>query len=73
MSQTTLTFNIPDMDCQSCVRSITAAVQQVDAKAEISADLPAKRVTVRGTGSTAAFAAAIEDAGFTAQLAEKTA
>lgn len=67
MSQTTQTFTVPDMDCQSCVRAITAAVHQVDAKAEISADLPTKRVTVTGTGNPAAFAAAIEDAGFTAQ------
>lgn len=73
MSQTKLQFNVPDMDCQSCVRSITAAVHQVDATAEISADLPAKRVTVTGTGSAKAFAAAIEDAGFTAQLAAQTA
>ncbi|MDR3504685.1 MAG: heavy-metal-associated domain-containing protein [Acidocella sp.] len=73
MSQTTLTFNVPDMSCQSCIRSITAAVHQVDAKAEINADLPAKRVTVRGAGSAEAFANAIEDAGFTAQLAGQTA
>ncbi len=66
MSQTKLKFVVPDMDCQSCVRSITAAMHQVDAKAEVSADLESKRVTVSGTGSAAAFAAAIEDAGFTA-------
>jgi copper chaperone CopZ len=67
MSQTTLKFDVPDMDCQSCVRSITAAVHQVDAKAEVSADLESKRVAVSGTGSAEAFAAAIENAGFTAR------
>ena len=69
MSRTELKFVVPDMDCQSCVRSIAAAVHQVDAKAVVSADLESKRVTVSGTGSAAAFAAAIEDAGFTAQPA----
>jgi copper chaperone len=69
MSQTKLQFNVPDMDCQSCVRSITAAVHQVDAAAEISADLPSKRVTVTSTGNAKDFAVAIENAGFTAQLA----
>lgn len=69
MSQTKLQFNVPDMDCQSCVRSITAAVHQVDAMAEISADLPAKRVTVTSTGNAKNFVTAIENAGFTAQLA----
>ncbi len=69
MSQTELKSVVPDLDCQSCVRSITEAVHQVDAKAEVSADLESKRVTVSGTGSAAAFAAAIEDAGFSAQPA----
>ena len=69
MSKTTLQFNVPDLHCQSCIRSITAALHQVDAKAEVSANLESKRVTVSGTGSAAAFAAAIEDAGFTAQAA----
>ena len=73
MSKTTLKFDVPDMDCLSCIRSITAALHQVDAKAEVSADLESKRVTVSGAGSAEAFAAAIEDAGFTAQLSEETA
>ncbi len=66
MSKTTLKFDLPDM-VPSCVRSITAAVPQVDAKAKFFADLESKRVAVSGTGSAAAFAAAIENAGFTAR------
>jgi copper chaperone len=67
MTTQTQTFLVPDMDCQSCVRAITDAVHRLDAKAEITADLAAKRVQVSGIGD---FAAAIESAGFTASPAQ---
>ncbi|MCB5943699.1 heavy-metal-associated domain-containing protein [Acidocella sp. KAb 2-4] len=66
---TDMKFNIPEMHCQSCIRSITAAVRQVDNAAEVQADLQTRQVTVRSGGSAAAIAAAIEDAGFSAQSA----
>jgi copper chaperone len=59
-----LTFDVPDMDCQSCVRSITEAVHRLDATAEVKADLAAKRVHI-GTYSAMDFGKAIADAGFT--------
>ena len=63
-----LTFDVPDMDCQSCVRAITAAVHRLDAGAEVAIDLSVKRVSI-GTDSRQDFAAAIKDAGFTVTAA----
>ena len=57
-----LVFSIPDMDCGSCVRTITQAVHRLDAAASVVADLATKHVRISGNGD---FAAAIEDAGFT--------
>ena len=57
------------MDCESCVRSITTAVQKVDANASVSADLATKRVVIGGVGDTHEFVAAIEGAGFTVKAA----
>lgn len=65
MTQATmLQLNVPDMDCASCVRAITAAVQRVAADANVTADLAAKRVVIDGTGAAADFVTAIERAGF---------
>lgn len=66
---TPLQFQVPDMDCESCVRAITEAVQRVDAQASVSADLATKRVVIGATGETHDFAAAIEAAGFTVKAA----
>jgi copper chaperone CopZ len=67
-SPASLTFDVPDMDCQSCVRSITAAVHRLDAAAEVTADLVAKRVYI-GAESAQDFGKAIADAGFTVAAA----
>jgi len=64
-----LQFDVPDMDCKSCVRSITEAVHRVDADASVSADLDTKRVVIGGDGAAADFVAAIEGAGFTVSVA----
>jgi copper chaperone len=62
-------FDVPDMECQSCVKSITKAVHLVDAGAQVSADLTTKRVVIGGTGAVRDYAAAIEDAGFSVKVA----
>ncbi len=66
---TPLQFDIPDMDCESCVASITEAVHRVDADAQVSADLATKRVVIGGDGDANEFMAAIEGAGFTVNAA----
>jgi copper chaperone CopZ len=66
---TPLQFDIPDMDCQGCISSITKAVHKIDPEAQISADLTTKRVVIGGAGDAHAFMTAIEDAGFTVNAA----
>ncbi len=68
-SSTPLQFDVPDMDCESCVKSITEAVQRVHSGAHVSADLATKRVVIGGEGDTHEFVAAIEEAGFTVKAA----
>jgi copper chaperone CopZ len=67
---TPLQFDVPDMDCESCVASITQAVQRVHADASVSVDLATKRVVIGGEGEPHEFMSAIEDAGFTVKPAE---
>jgi copper chaperone CopZ len=67
---TPLQFNVPDMDCGACVKSITEAVHRVDAAASVSADPETKRVVIGGDHRSEEYVAAIEEAGFTVQAAE---
>ena len=66
---TPLQFDVPDMDCQACVKSITEAVHRIDADAQVSADVNTKRVVIGGQGAPQDFITAIEDAGFTVKAA----
>ncbi|MDE8344960.1 MAG: heavy-metal-associated domain-containing protein [Acidocella sp.] len=70
MAQSTpLQFTVPDMDCESCVRSITKAVHRVEPAAAVTADLATKLVMIGGSGDAHEYIAAIQDAGFTVQAA----
>jgi copper chaperone CopZ len=69
-NSTPLQFDVPDMDCDACVASITKAVQRVDPKASVSADLATKRVVIGTEGESHEFIAAIEDAGYTVKSSE---
>lgn len=62
-------FTVPDMTCGGCVASITRAVQRLDPAATVSADLATHLVEIASAQPAAALAAAIDDAGFTAQAA----
>ena len=57
-------FNIPDMSCGHCVGVITKTVQQLDADAKISIDLPAKKVTVETAQDRQTVADALAEAGY---------
>ncbi len=59
------TFDVPDLHCPACARSVTAAVLAAEPGATVNVDVPARRVTVAPVGSAARIAQAIEDAGFT--------
>jgi copper chaperone len=62
-----VTFQVPEMSCNHCVKAITEAVKAVDAGAQLNFDLPARRVSVESAGaSTQALQAAIAEAGYEA-------
>lgn len=58
-------FNIPNMTCGHCVKTITRAVQSVDAAAEIQADLATHSIGVTSSVGPARLSAAIAAAGYT--------
>lgn len=57
-------FNVPDMSCGHCVGAITKTLQQLDADAKISIDLPAKKVTVETAQDRQTVADALAEAGY---------
>ena len=57
-------FDIPDMSCGHCAGVITKAVQQLDADAMISIDLPAKKVTIHTAEDRQTVADALTAAGY---------
>ena len=57
-------FSIPDMSCGHCAGVITKAVQQLDADAMISIDLPAKKVTIETVHDRQTVATALTEAGY---------
>jgi copper chaperone len=66
---TPVQFDVPDMDCDACIESLTQAVHRVDPAASLSADLATKRVVIGGQGEPHEFMAAIEAAGYTVKPA----
>ena len=66
---TPLQFDVPDMDCQGCVRSITEALRKLDPNVHVVADLDTKRVVIGGEIEAGRAAEAIEAAGFDVKAA----
>jgi copper chaperone len=61
-----LTFEVNDMTCGHCARTITEAVNAVDSGARVQIDLNARRVQVASTKADAReLAEAIKEAGYT--------
>lgn len=57
-------FDIPAMTCGHCVKTITQAVQSVDAAAQVQADLATHSIGVTSSASVASLSAAIVAAGY---------
>jgi copper chaperone len=57
-------FHIPDMACDGCVRSVTLAIQAVDPGAQVTADLPARRIDVASQTPRDRLATALADIGY---------
>ena len=60
-----LTYAVPAVHCEHCVRAIDGEVRRVPGVAGVAVDLEAKRVTVHGDDlDDSAVRAAIDEAGF---------
>jgi copper chaperone CopZ len=57
-------FNVADIHCQSCVKRITKAIQEVQPGAAVTIDIEGGKVTVEPAFNSAVIAAAIEEAGY---------
>lgn len=65
----TIELNVQDMTCGACVRHVTAALSPLPGVEAVEVDLQAGRVRVSGTPDNAAMIAALDEAGYPAQLA----
>jgi copper chaperone len=61
---TTHRFDIPDMTCGHCVKTVTQAVQSVDPAAQVQADLATHSIGVTSAASAASLSAALVAAGY---------
>jgi len=64
------TFIVPDMSCNHCVMRVTRAISGQPGAADVQVDLESKRATFQYDPAQATLddiAAAIADAGYTAQ------
>ncbi|WP_088140730.1 heavy-metal-associated domain-containing protein [Achromobacter xylosoxidans] len=57
-------FQVADMTCGHCAKTITAAVNQAAPGASVTIDLPTHRVTVTGADDADKIEDAIRDAGY---------
>ena len=57
-------FQIPNMSCGHCVKTITEAVQAVDPAARVQADLPQHQVQIDSTATREQLAAKLAEAGY---------
>lgn len=65
MTSTVEQFKLPDMSCGHCVASITEALGEFDAQAQLTFDREARSLQVQGsTKSRAELAAALSEAGY---------
>ncbi|WP_373824397.1 heavy-metal-associated domain-containing protein [Achromobacter insuavis] len=60
-------FQVLDMTCGHCVKTITGAVTAEAPGASVAVDLPTHRVTISGTDQADKVEAAIRDAGYEPQ------
>jgi copper ion binding protein len=64
----TLTFRVPGMTCDHCVRAVTAEVGAIEGVTSVEIDLGTKVVEVTGTDDVGAVRAAVDEAGYEAEL-----
>jgi copper chaperone len=57
-------FQIPNMTCGHCVKTVTEAVKTADPAAEIKIDLPRHQVQVQSTAPRERLVAQLKEAGY---------
>ena len=57
-------FQIANMSCGHCVRTITEAVQALDPAARVTADLPQHKIQVDSSAPREALVAKLTEAGY---------
>lgn len=57
-------FHLEDMVCGGCARTVTKAIQSVDANAKVVADPPSHKVEVQTSAAREQIVAALREAGF---------
>ncbi|MFU0506364.1 heavy-metal-associated domain-containing protein [Pseudaminobacter sp. NGMCC 1.201702] len=57
-------FNVPNMTCGGCAKSVTKALQSVDASAKIETDPSRREVRVQSSATEADFRAVLSEAGY---------
>lgn len=66
----TIELNVQDMTCVSCVKHVTEALQPLPGVEAVEVDLATGRVRVSGTPDSDTLLAALDEAGYSAQLAD---
>ncbi len=59
-----LSFRVPDMSCGHCAATIGKAARAAAPAADVTVDLPTKRVEIKGAAEPEAVIAAIRAAGY---------
>ncbi|MEJ7139492.1 heavy-metal-associated domain-containing protein [Amphibiibacter pelophylacis] len=62
----TLLLSVPDMSCGHCEKSVTRALHELDAEADVQVDLAARTVRVETLCSLDQVQAALNEEGYTA-------
>jgi copper chaperone len=57
-------LTLPTMTCGHCVKTVTAAVQRVDAAAKLQIDLPTHQVRIESSKPAAEFQRALAQEGY---------
>jgi len=57
-------FQIDNMTCGGCARSVTKAIQSVDPQAKVDIDLTTKRINIESGADESAVVAVLEDVGY---------
>ncbi|MCA0368233.1 MAG: heavy-metal-associated domain-containing protein [Proteobacteria bacterium] len=64
-----ITLTIPKIRCRGCVASVEKAIHSVDASAQITVDLEARRVEVTTSADRQTLLTALDAAGYPAEAA----